>query len=134
MNKKWLASRGGDAICWRGTTEEIVRAMLRKIRYQFPKTPEGQFVYSIVELAIIDCVRKISFKAMSEPMTQNQRKKQLQNLGTAKETFADSLSAWEYLNRPTIPHAAIGGVDSDWVRDQFKRAGIDLSVKPVNPL
>ncbi len=78
------------------TTLLANRAICKKIKYQFPDSPEGKLMFGIVQSAIHDL------------MTANHRR-----------------SAILYLTSD-IPHAEIAGVNAKWIRDQLRKVGEKL--------
>lgn len=75
-------------------SDNLLRAVVRKIGYQFPATPAGQLMHAVVGVAIADLFR---------PEVNE--------------------SAERYL-RGSIWHAQISGVDPDWIRSVLMQAGL----------
>lgn len=77
------------------TKAEILRSLCRRIRYQFPRTPEGALMSGIVERAVLD-------------------------LGeSGAEPGCDGMDVREHALRylaSDMPHAQIAGVDPAWIR------------------
>ncbi len=74
-----------------------LKGALRRIRYQFPDYPESNLMYSVVERAVLDL-----------------------------QSRNEGYSAAKYLSGD-IFHAEIIGIDSDWVRQTLRTAGVDLT-------
>lgn len=85
-------------------TFNLVRALIRKISYQFPDCPEGRFMLAVIAVALNDLITNRE--------------------GGEYEIYREA--AARYL-RGEMWHAHIAGVDPDWIRAQLARAGIDIS-------
>lgn len=84
-------------------TFDVVRAIVRKIGYQFPNCPEGRLMLGIVAVALNDLI------------TNRQ--------GGEHEVYRER--AARYL-QGDMWHALVAGVDPEWIRAQLKIAGIDI--------
>ena len=76
------------------TNKQKTNAIIRKIKYQFPSTPEGALFFSIIELAIND---------LSDNEIYNRE------------------SAINYINND-LSHAEACGISKAWIRELFKKA------------
>ena len=81
------------------------RAVSKKIKFQFPETPEGRLMFAIVDCAITDSIRDVK--------TQTDK------------TERDAAIA--YLSQ-TIPHCEISGVNSEWVHRIINYAGLGFTI------
>jgi hypothetical protein len=85
-------------------TFDIVRAVIRKISFQFPDCPEGRFMLAVIAVALNDLITN--------------------RHGGEYEIYREA--AARYL-QGDIWHAHIAGVDPEWIRAQLTKAGIDFS-------
>lgn len=101
--------REGPAKSTRKTSKEtflLMRALMNKIRCQFPDTPEGRLM-----LAVINC-------ALSDLLSNR----------TGLEVERNRRNAAHYL-AGNIWHAYISGIDAEWIHLQLRRAGVVLSAE-----
>lgn len=84
-------------------TFDIVRALVRKMSYQFPNCPEGRFMLGVIAVALNDLITN--------------------RHGGEWEIYREA--AARYL-RGDMWHAHVAGVDPDWIRAQLAIAGIDI--------
>ena len=75
----------------------LCKAICRKIRHQFPNTPEHNLFYSVVQVAILDLADQ------------------------SKRNGFNRRSALRYL-RNDLVHAEACGVDADWIRGLLTKA------------
>lgn len=85
-------------------TFDLVRAIVRKISYQFPDCPEGRFMLGVIAVALNDLITN--------------------RHGTDAEVNREAAA---YYLRGEMWHAHVAGVDPEWIRAQLARAGIDIS-------
>lgn len=78
-------------------TKPIAMAVAKKIRHQFPTTPEGRLAFAVVSKAIEDLSSR-----------------------------RNRVDASRFL-RGDMGWAQLAGVDPDWVRLQLRRAGISIT-------
>ena len=76
---------------------DTARAINAKLRSQFPDSPDGRFMFAIVERAILD-------------------------LTVASERE----EAYIYITSPEIPHAEICEISSEWIHRLLLKAGLIL--------
>ncbi len=76
---------------------KTAKLVIKKIKPQFPDTPEGNLMFAVVSQAIRD---------VASP--------------TSTITISDQSSALRYLDSD-MPHAAICGVQASWIRSIIKK-------------
>jgi hypothetical protein len=84
-------------------TFDLMRALVNKIGCQFPDTPEGRLMLSVINIALSDLIT-------------NRR-------GTEVERYR--VDARRYLSGE-MWHALVSGVDPEWIRLQLRIAGFDF--------
>lgn len=83
------------------TKQKKASLIARKIRSEFPDTPEANLMFAIIYQALKDAA----------------------SVDAAHLTYAERESAIDYL-QGDIPHAAICGVDSDYIKKVIKHVGL----------
>lgn len=83
-------------------TFDLMRALVKKIGCQFPDTPEGRLMLSVINIALSDLITNRG--------------------GTEVERYR--ADARRYLSGE-MWHALVCGVDPEWVRLQLRIAGFD---------
>ena len=76
------------------------KAVLRKIAYQVPETRKAHLVFAVFAQAVRDCY------------------------GSRNGLYGRE--ARKYLSRHPITHLDILGIDTDWARDQFAKANLEI--------
>ena len=91
-----------NKLLWQQTERSRARLAILKIAHVFPKNCFGQLYFRVVAQAILDCIPGDKW---------------------GKHTEIDRSVARDYL-RGEMYHAALVGVDPDYVRRELKQCGI----------
>ncbi len=88
------------------------KTIARKVKCQFPESPEGRLMFSIFECAMLDAYRPINEKETPQAQAENEMIRR---------------SGLKYLSED-MPHCELAGVSSEWIRRLIHESGL-----PVNP-
>lgn len=84
-------------------TEEKLLLVKRRIKFVFPKTPEGKLMFSVVMACIEDAFLPKTYERNAREISRAQR----------------------YI-KGNMYHAEIAGVDSEWIRRVLNEEGLTL--------
>jgi len=93
------------------TNREKAMLVAKKIRYEFPYSPDGALLFGVIYQALFDASSPVSIGRVS----------------AINGSYNDRESAREYL-QGYMGHAEICGIDSSRIRIIIKKIGMDISL------